>query len=299
VRIVDVLPNGPRFFKTVQVFLAGAVPEVMLHLREMGMLELNCLTVTGQTVGENLKWWETSDRRKRFREILKCQDDVEPADVIVPPDRGFGGTLIFPSGNLAPQGSVVKATAIDPSLWNNDVYEHIGPARVFVTEDAAIEAVRSTGSDRIKAGEIIVLLCRGPIGAGMPETAQITIALKMTKALRNTPLLTDGRFSGFSSGPCIGHIGPEALAGGPLGKLQDGDMIRIRLDRKKLEGSIDLVDSSFLSRRAARGDLRPDPNLPDATRLWAALQQTGGGTWGGCVFDVDRITAALRAAKPG
>jgi putative YjhG/YagF family dehydratase len=292
-RIVDVLPNGPRFFKTVQVFLAGAVPEVMLHLREMGVLDLGCLTVTGQTVRENLQWWENSERRRRFREILKQQDQVDAADVIVTSDRAFGGTLIFPGGNLAPQGSVVKATALDPSLWTNDVYEHVGPARVFVTEDAAIEAVRSTGPDRIKSGEIIVLLCRGPIGAGMPETAQITIALKLTKALKNTPLLTDGRFSGFSSGPCIGHIGPEALAGGPIGKLRDGDMIRIRLDRRKLEGSIDVIDDSILATRKLRDDLRSDPNLPPATRLWAALQQAGGGTWGGCVYDVDQILRRL------
>jgi putative YjhG/YagF family dehydratase len=297
-RIVDVLPNGPKFFKTVQVFLAGAVPEVMLHLREMGVLELDCMTVTGMTLRENLKWWEGSERRTRFREILKRADDVNPTDVIVTPDRGFGGTLIFPRGNLAPEGSVVKATAIDPGLWRDNVYEHVGPARVFVNEDAAIEAVKSTGPDRINSGEVMVLLCRGPIGAGMPETAQITISLKLTKALKNTPLLTDGRFSGFSSGPCVGHIGPEALAGGPIGKVRDGDVLRIRLNRSKLEGSIDLVDETLLSQRQLRDDLRSDPNLPNATRLWAALQQTGGGTWGGCVYDVEMISAALQRAVP-
>jgi putative YjhG/YagF family dehydratase len=293
-RIVDVLPNGPRFFRTVQVFLAGAVPEVMLHLREMGVLQLDCLTVTGMTVGENLKWWESSERRARFREILKLQDDVEASDVIVGPERGFGGTLIFPRGNLAPEGSVVKATAIDPGLWQADAYEHAGPARVFVSEDAAIEAVKSNGPDRIRSGQVIVLLCRGPIGAGMPETAQITISLKLTKALKNTPLLTDGRFSGFSSGPCIGHIGPEALAGGPIGKLCDGDMIRIRLDRRRLEGVIETIEPSLLHVRPPRPDLSPDPNLPAATRLWAALQLTGGGTWGGCVYDVNRIVESLQ-----
>jgi dihydroxyacid dehydratase/phosphogluconate dehydratase len=211
-------------------------------------------------------------------------------------DRGFGGTLIFPRGNLAPEGAVVKATAIDPSLWINDVYEHIGPARVFVSEEAAIEAVKSTGTDRIRSGEVMVLLCRGPVGAGMPETAQITISLKLTRALKNTPLLTDGRFSGFSSGPCIGHIGPEALSGGPVGKLRDGDVIRIRLDRAKLQGTIETVDAALLDRRPLREDLRPDPNLPAATRLWAALQQSGGGTWGGCVYDVQRIIERLESS---
>jgi putative YjhG/YagF family dehydratase len=300
-RIVDVLPNGPRHFKTVQVFLAGGVPEVMLHLRDMGALDLNCMTVTGMTLGENLKWWESSERRKRFRQILQQQDGVDPRKVIVEPSRNFGSTLIFPRGNLAPQGSVVKSSAIDASLWKNGIYESIGRARVFVTEEAAIEAVKSTGPGAIQSGDTIVLLCRGPIGAGMPETAQITIALKWTKALKNISLLTDGRFSGLSSGPCIGHIGPEALAGGLIGKLRDGDRVRIHLDRNKLEGSIDLVDESgnaeagalILSKRRPREDLTPDPKLPAATRLWAALQQTGGGTWGGCVYDVDAIAGMI------
>jgi dihydroxyacid dehydratase/phosphogluconate dehydratase len=278
----------------VQVFLAGGVPEVMLHLRDLGVLELDCMTVTGATVGENLDWWEKSDRRRKFREILKAQDGVDADDVIVPNDRKFGSTLIFPRGNLTPQGSVVKATAIDPALWKDDIYEHVGPARVFVNEDVAIAAVKSTGPDRINPGDVIVLLCRGPVGAGMPETAQITIALKWTRALHHVALITDGRFSGLSSGPCIGHIGPEALAGGPIGKLCDGDRIRIHLNRTTLEGSVDLVNGQALESRQSREDLKPDPNLPDATRLWAALQSTGGGTWGGCVYDVQRVVEALR-----
>jgi putative YjhG/YagF family dehydratase len=292
-RIVDVLPNGPRFFKTVQVFLAGAVPEVMLRLRGMNALDLSCLTVTGATVGENLEWWERSERRARLRELLHREDGADPDDVIVAPPTHFGTTLIFPRGNLAPEGSIVKATAIDESLWRDDLYEHVGAARLFVTEDAAIRAVKSAGDDAIRTGEILVLLCRGPIGAGMPETAQVTLALKMTRGLSDTPLITDGRFSGLTSGPCIGHVGPEALAGGPIGKLRDGDRIRIRLDRAKLEGSIDLVDGEALSQRAARDDLKSDPNFPAATRLWASLQLMGGGTWGGCVYDVDRIIERL------
>ena len=293
-RIVDVLPNGPRFFKTVQVFLAGGVPEVMLRLREINALDLTCMTVSGATIGQNLEWWEKSDRRSRLRERLLREDGVDPDDVIVPVGRHFGRTLIFPRGNLAPEGSVVKSTAIDESLWNDDLYEHVGPARVFVTEESAIEAVKSTGNDRIRPGEIVVLLCRGPVGAGMPETAQITIALKMTQALRNTPLITDGRFSGLTSGPCIGHVGPEALAGGPIGKLRDGDQVRIRLDRAKLEGSVDVIGDPGFEQRPLRADLRADANLPAATRLWAALQQSGGGTWGGCVYDVDRIVERMR-----
>jgi putative YjhG/YagF family dehydratase len=293
-RMVDVLPNGPRHFKTVQVFLAGGVPEVMLRLREMGVLDVGCMTVTGRSVGENLDWWERSDRRRRFREVLQREDNLDADDVIVSRGRHFGSTLIFPTGNLAPQGSVVKSAAIDANLWSGDVYEHVGQARVFVNEDQAIAAVKSTGAGAIRADEIIVLLCRGPIGAGMPETAQITIALKSVASLRNIPLITDGRFSGLSSGPCIGHVGPEALAAGPIGKVQDGDRIRIRLDRARLEGSVDLIDASVLQHRRPRADLVADPNLPAATRLWAALQQTAGGTWGGCVYDVDRVVEKLR-----
>jgi dihydroxyacid dehydratase/phosphogluconate dehydratase len=269
------------------------------------------MTVTGKTLRENLAWWEASERRLRFRGLLKELDGVDPDDVIHSSERakakGMGSTVIFPLGNLAPEGAVVKSTAIDGSFWAEHVYERVCRARVFVSEDAAIEAVKSTGPDAVVPGDVIVLLCRGPIGAGMPETAQITIALKATKALHDVALITDGRFSGFSSGPCIGHIGPEALCGGPIGKLLDGDKIRIRLDRQHLHGAIDLVgDTStpsdqcspdlgqrLLATRTARPDLHCDPNLPAATKLWAALQQTAGGTWGGCVYDVDQIVTAL------
>ncbi|MFN8392710.1 MAG: YjhG/YagF family D-xylonate dehydratase [Bdellovibrionota bacterium] len=311
-RIVDVLPNGPRNFRTVQVFLAGGVPEVMLRLRDIGALDLDCLTASGLTVGQVLDWWATSERRERFREHLRREDGVDPDEVILQPSqsdlRGLARTVIFPVGNLAPEGSVVKSTAIDPSLCKDGVYEQVGTARVFTSENAAIDAIRSVGEDRINPGDIIVLMCRGPLGAGMPETAQITLALKYTKALKHIALITDGRFSGFSSGPCVGHVGPEALAGGPIGKLRDGDIIRIRLDQNALEGAIDLVGDArtpdrdrspefglqLLSARAPREDLKPDPQLPQATRLWAALQQSGGGTWGGCVYDVANIVERLR-----
>ena len=214
-------------------------------------------------------------------------------------------------GNIAPEGSVVKSTAIDPGVCNDGVYHKIGRARVFTSEDAAIAAVKSTGADQLLPDDIIVLICRGPMGSGMPETAQITNALKYTKALKHIALLTDGRFSGFSSGPCIGHIGPEALAGGPIGKLRDGDVLEIRIDQNILEGSINLVGeastpqsewsvkrgSEILKQRKMREDLHPDPNLPDAVRLWAALQQAGGGTWGGCVFEVDAIIEHLNGYR--
>jgi dihydroxyacid dehydratase/phosphogluconate dehydratase len=173
---------------------------------------------------------------------------------------------------------------------------------VFLTEKAAIHAIKSTGADRVKPGEIIVLICRGPMGAGMEEIYQITSALKHLSFGKHIALLTDARFSGVSTGACIGHVGPEALAGGPIGKVRDGDQVRIVIDRNKLVGSIDLVDASgsveagtrILAERRQRDDLAPDPNLPEDTRLWAALQRMGGGTWGGCVYDTEAIVAALQ-----
>jgi dihydroxyacid dehydratase/phosphogluconate dehydratase len=118
-------------------------------------------------------------------------------------------------------------------------------------------------------------------------------------------LLTDARFSGVSTGACIGHIGPEGLAGGPIGKVLDGDIIRIVIDRNRMEGSIDFVGEgsrrftaeegrAILAKRPIRKDLAPNPRLPDDTRLWAALQLAGGGTWAGCVYDTERIIAALQ-----
>jgi putative YjhG/YagF family dehydratase len=298
-RLVDALPNGPRHYATVQVFLAGGVPEVMLHLRNAGLLKLDALTVSGKTVGENLDWWEKSERRQRLREKLIQLDGIDPDNVIMSPSvavsRGLTSTVTFPGGNLTPDGSVIKSTAIDPSkLDENGIYLHEGPARVFASETAAIAAVKSTGEDRIKEGDVVVLIGLGPIGCGMPETAQITIALKHLSWGKHVALITDGRFSGVSTGACVGHLSPEAWAGGPIGKVRDGDRIRIEIDSRKLTGSVDYTgDIAELMARPANEKLQPLPNVPDDTRLWAALQNVSGGTWGGCVYDVDAIIARL------
>ena len=305
-RIVDVLPNGPRSFITAQVFLAGGVPEVMLHLRRAGMLDTGALTVTGQTLEENLNWWEQSERRAALHKCLAERDGVEPDLVIMSPDAarraGLTSTVCFPTGNLAPQGSVVKSTAIDPSVVDADgVYRKRGPARVFLTETDAIAAIKQ---NRISAGDIMVLICRGPLGSGMEETYQITSALKYLEFGKHVALLTDARFSGVSTGACIGHISPEALAGGPIGKVEDGDVIEIVIDRSTLEASINLVGEngradgdSILASRPLRADLAPDPRLPAHTRLWAALQEISGGPWGGCVYDVDAILRVVEAGR--
>jgi putative YjhG/YagF family dehydratase len=307
-RIVDVLPNGPVGHPTVRVFLAGGVPEVMLHLREMGLLRLNALTASGTTLGENLKWWENSDRRSRFKEILREQDGIDAGDVIMSPgvarERGLTSTVTFPRGNIAPQGSVIKSTAIDPSVVDADgVYRKSGPAKVFTTEKAVIAGIKSGD---IKAGDIVVLTCRGPMGAGMEEIYQVTSALTHRPFGKHVAVITDARFSGVSTGACIGHVGPEALAGGPIGKLLDGDIIRIVIDRNHLVGSMDLIGhgaevhdeewgTRTLAERKPRPDLAADPDLPGDTRLWAALQNASGGTWGGCVYDAERIAELLHA----
>jgi xylonate dehydratase len=305
-RLVDVLPNGPH--PTIRVYLAGGVPEVMLHLRRAGLLETSALTVTGEPLDRILDWWEQSDRRRQLRERLRHQDGVDPDAVIMAPDRaasrGLTSTVSFIRGNLAPEGAIIKSTAIDPSMVSDDgVYRLTGRARVFLTERAAIAAIKSQGSDRIKAGEVLVLACRGPMGAGMEEVYQITSALKYLDVGKSVALITDARFSGVSTGPCIGHVGPEALAGGPIGRLRDGDRIRVIVDRTRLEGTIDLVTTApdgrdvpadaELAARPPRPDLAADPDLPADTRLWAALQNASGGTWGGCVYDVERIVRKI------
>jgi putative YjhG/YagF family dehydratase len=293
-RLVDALPNGPRNHPTVQVFLAGGVPEVMLHLREAGLLETDALTVSGEKLGRMLDWWENSERRARLRQILAERDGIDPDDVIMSPDqaarRGLTSTVCFPSGNIAPNGSVIKSTAIDPSVVGPDgIYRMRGPARVFTTEPAAIAAIKE---DRIKAGDVIVLICRGPLGSGMEETYQITSALKHLSFGKHVAVITDARFSGVSTGACIGHVSPEALAGGPVGKLLDGDIIEIVVDRVRLEGTVNVLDVD-LATRPPRPDLAPDPALPADTRIWAMLQELGGGTWGGCVYDAGAIAEVL------
>ena len=308
-RIVDVLPNGPTHHPTVRVFLAGGVPEVMLHLRELNLIDASQRSVTGRTIDEELNDWEQSERRQRFREILKEQDGVDPNDVILSPerarDRGLTSTVMFPSGNLAPEGAVIKSTAIDPSLVDeNGVYAHEGPAKVFTSEHDAIAAIKQ---NEIEAGDVLVVTGCGPIGTGMEETYQLTSALKFLPFGKHVALVTDARFSGVSTGACIGHVGPEGLAGGPIGKLKSGDVISIQLDRNSLEGFVNLVgegDDRFdaeegakrLAERETRDDIAPHSALPDDTRLWAALQGVGGGTWGGCVFDVDQIVARLQSS---
>jgi putative YjhG/YagF family dehydratase len=313
-RFVDALPNGPVGHPTVRVFLAGGVPEIMLHLRSLGLLALDVLTVAGCTLGEVLEAWERSERRVRVRKLLWDRDGVDPDDVIMAPavarERGLTSTICFPRGNLAPEGSVIKATAIDATVVDADgVYRKTGPARIFCREADAVAAIKGQTQPPVRPGDVLVLAGRGPQGSGMEETYQVTSALKHLKWGREVAVITDARFSGVSTGACIGHVGPEALVGGPIGRLRDGDLVRIRVDRTRLIGSLDLVGDGerefspeegalVLSRRPMHPGISADPRLPDDTRLWAALQGASGGAWGGCVYDVEAILARLRQHAP-
>jgi putative YjhG/YagF family dehydratase len=294
-RLVDALPNGPRHFATVQVFLAGGVPEVMLHLRDAGLLRLEARTVSGETLGDNLAWWEASERRMRLRDKLRELDGIDPDDVILSPakarETGMSSTVTFLTGNLCPDGALIKSTAIARDrLDAAGRFLHEGPARVFGNEREAIAAVKE---GRVREGDILVVIGLGPMGAGMPETYQLTSALKYLPFGKTISLLTDGRFSGVSTGACVGHMSPEAWAGGPLGKLRDGDALRIEIDTVALTGAADYVGPDDLASRPVHPALVEDERVPADTRLWAALQNVSGGTWGGCVYDLDSILAKL------
>lgn len=307
-RLVSVLPNGPVYHPTIRVYLAGGVPEVMLHLRDLGLLDTNVQTVSGRKLGEILDEWRLSERRARFRKILSEQDGVNPDDVILAPEsarqQGLTSTVAFLRGNLAPDGAITKSTAIDPSVVDLDgVYRKEGSAKVFTHEHQAMQAIKS---NKISPGDIMVLAGVGPMGTGMEETYQITSALKYLPFGKHVALITDARFSGVSTGACIGHVGPEGLAGGPIGKIRDGDIIRITIDRTQLSGRIDFVGEGLrrfsfaegekiLASRKPHPELRFHEKLPADTHLWALLQNVSGGIWGGCVFDLDRIRSVIAA----
>jgi putative YjhG/YagF family dehydratase len=312
-RFVDVLPNGPKYHPTVRLFMAGGVPEIMWHLRELGIARCDAKTVTGMTWHQILDSWEKSDRRNALRDMLRERDGVDADEVIIPPQKakamGLTSTVCFPKGNICPDGSVIKSTAIDPSVIDADgIYRKMGPARVFTTEKEAVAAAKGQHERPLQPGDIVILIGRGPMGTGMEETYQLTSALKHLEYGKHVAVVTDARFSGVSTGACIGHAGPEALAGGPIGKLRDEDRIRIEIDRATLHASVNFVGCEgrefspeegvrILSERSLHPGLRPDERLPDDTRLWAALQKVSGGTWGGCVYDIDRILEVLEAGS--
>ncbi len=305
-RLVSVIPNGPFYHPTAFVFLAGGVPEVMLHLRNLGLLDTKVKTVAGASLGDVLDWWEGSVRRRQLRQHLITSEGINPDKVIFQPESarkmGMGITVTFPSGNIAPEGAVIKSTAIDASVLDSDgVYRHRGPARVFTRETDAIRAIKD---GRIKPGDVMVLVGVGPLGTGMEETYQITSGLRYLPFGKYVALITDARFSGVSTGACIGHVSPEGLAGGPLGKLREGDYIDIVIDSRHGTGAVNFIGTEdeavsprqgaeILAARLPNPAMEPDPELPADTRLWAALQTISGGPWAGAVYDTDKILTAL------
>jgi len=218
-RLVDALPNGPEHYATVQVFLAGGVPEVMLHLRDLGLLRLGARTVTGRTLGENLAWWETSERRRRLREKLHALDGIDPDNVIMSPararERGLTSTITFLRGNLAPEGALVKSTAIAPQLIGADgVFQHEGPARVFTSEAHAIAAVKAGG---VQPGDVMVLMGIGP-GCGMPRPTRSLPHSSRSRAANESRWSPTDAFPGYPPAPASAMSarkpGPAARSAG-------------------------------------------------------------------------------------
>ena len=231
----------------------------MLHLRALGLLDLHgadrhrrAARAGARLVGDERAPPAAARAAARAGRRRSRRRDHEPRARAR--EQGLTSTVTFPRGNLAPEGSVIKSTAIDPSVVDADgVYRKTGPARVFTREHDAIAAIKGQGDRPIRPGDMLVLIGRGPMGAGMEEIYQITSALQYLSFGKHVAVLTDARFSGVSTGACIGHVGPEALAGGPIGKLRDGDLIRIVVDRVKLEGSLDLVGAEGVEFGAEEG----------------------------------------------
>ena len=229
-RRVPVLANVKTTGKyPVEYFwYAGGVPAVMLELRDM--LHQNCLTVTGKTLGENLDEIAASptyfaERRGYLRNVKVAKDEI-----IRPRDNPFGtdGGVAVLYGNLAPGGAMIKAFSVP-----KEMHVHTGPARVFDFEE---EAVHALVSRQVKPGDVLVIRYEGPRANGMPEMYYATAILSADPALNTTTaIITDGRYSGAMKGPCIGHVAPEAIEGGPIALVADGDLIEINVPRRLLE----------------------------------------------------------------
>jgi dihydroxy-acid dehydratase len=221
--LVNVQPSGKHVSE--MVWYAGGVPRVQVELQDL--LDLDVLTVTGKSLGANLEQLESDGFFKRGEGYL-ANYSIPREDVIYPLGKSSSfGSIAVLTGNLAPEGAVVKFSAVP-----TDMLVHEGPARVFDNEEDALDAVVH---DRIEPGSVIILRYEGPRGCGMPEILSTTEALVTNPALEHTAIITDGRFSGATRGPCIGHVSPEAVAGGPIALVEDGDMILIDIPARSLD----------------------------------------------------------------
>jgi dihydroxy-acid dehydratase len=235
--LCSVEPSGPHFMSDLDK--AGGVPGVMKRLESM--LHCECRTVTGSTIGENLK------RAEVFND-----DVIRSLDA---PVYSYGGIAVL-TGNLAPDGAVIKQIAVDQALWTFE-----GPARVYDSEEDATHALMA---QEIQPGDVIVIRYEGPKGGpGMREMALFRFYLTTSGFHDSVYIVTDGRFSGYTSGPCIGYLSPEAAEGGPIALVQNGDIISIDIAARKLD--VRLSETELQQRRK-----RWTPPLPRITKGYLA-----------------------------
>ena len=227
-------PAGPTYMEDLNE--AGGVYAVMRELDELGLLNRDCITVTGKTIGENI-----ADAVNLNTDVIRTVDN---------PYSKTGGLAVL-SGNLAPDGSVVKRSAVVPEML-----VHEGPARVFDCEEDAIEAIKG---GKIVAGDVVVIRYEGPKGGpGMREMLNPTSAIAGMGLGSSVALITDGRFSGASRGASIGHISPEAAVGGPIALVEEGDIISINIPEYKLE--LKISDEELAARKAKWQPREPKVN---------------------------------------
>jgi len=248
--IADLKPSGRYVAK--DMFEAGGIPLLMRTLLDNGFLHGDCITVTGRTIAENLtsvKWNED-------------QDVVRRADKPMSPTGGVVGL----KGNLAPDGAIVKVAGMESLRFS-------GPARCFDGEEACFDAVKNK---KYREGDVLVIRYEGPKGGpGMREMLATTAALYGQGMGAKVALITDGRFSGATRGLCVGHIGPEAAVGGPIGLLRDGDIIEIDGDK----GTLDVkLTKSELDKRTS--EWKPRAEEHTSGYLWKYAQQVGSARYG-------------------
>jgi dihydroxy-acid dehydratase len=247
--LASLKPGGQ--FVAKDMWEAGGVPMLMRALLDGGYLHGDCMTITGRTVAENL-------RDVKFNPNQKVMRDV--ANAFAPT-----GGVVGLRGNLAPEGAIVKVAGLKHT-------RHRGPARVFDREEDAFAAVERR---EYKEGDVIVIRYEGPKGGpGMREMLSTTAAL-YGQGVENIALITDGRFSGATRGLCVGHVGPEAMEGGPIGLLRDGDMISIDAGAGTIE--VELSDSEFAKRREG---WRPKKPSFGSGALWRYAQNVGPARYG-------------------
>ena len=220
--LANVQPSGQ--YLSELFWYAGGVPWVQRELQEM--LDLSVMTVTGRPLEKNLERLEKEGFFRRGEGFL-ANYGLKREDVIFPraKSKGYGSIAVL-KGNMAPEGAVIKYAAVPPHMLT-----HEGPARVFDKEEEALDAIMG---GRIEAGSVVVLRYEGPRGSGMPEILACTEALVTIPELSRTAIVTDGRFSGATRGPCVGHVSPEAARGGPIALVEDGDLIAIDIPNRTL-----------------------------------------------------------------